>query len=57
MGFSSWKRLEEEKPALAEFGAARLDGKVAYLATTRSTEDLELIQLPQLLAADIFLFS
>ena len=36
MGLSSWKRLEEEKPALAEFGAARLDGKVAYLATTRS---------------------
>ena len=34
--FSSWKKLEEEKPALAEFGAARLDGKVAYLATTRS---------------------
>ena len=36
MGLSSWKRLEEEKPALAEFGAARLDGRVAYLATTRS---------------------
>ena len=36
MVFSSWKKLEEEKPALAEFGAARLDGKVAYLATTRS---------------------
>ena len=36
MGLSSWKRLEDEKPELAEFGAARLDGKVAYLATTRS---------------------
>ena len=36
MGFSSWKKLEEENPALAEFGSVRLDGKVAYLATTRS---------------------
>ena len=36
MSLSSWKRLEEEKPALAKFGAARLDGKVAYFATTRS---------------------
>ena len=36
MNLFSWKRLEEEKPALAKFGAIRLDGKVAYLATTRS---------------------
>ncbi len=31
----SWKRLETEQPGLAAFGAERLDGKVAYLATIR----------------------
>ena len=31
----SWKLLEENNPGLAAFGAARLDGKVAYLATLR----------------------
>lgn len=31
----SWRLLEEQQPALAAFGAERLNGKVAYLATTR----------------------
>ncbi len=31
----SWKTLENEAPALASFGAERLHGKVAYLATVR----------------------
>ncbi len=31
----SWKQLEEQDPELAEFGAVRLNGKVAYLATIR----------------------
>lgn len=31
----SWKILEEQQPELAAFGAERLDGKVAYLATVR----------------------
>jgi hypothetical protein len=31
----SWKLLEEGNPALAAFGAERLNGKVAYLATIR----------------------
>jgi hypothetical protein len=31
----SWKTLEEKQPELAAFGAERLDGKVAYLATLR----------------------
>ncbi len=31
----SWKMLEDEQPALASFGAERLHGKVAYLATIR----------------------
>lgn len=31
----SWKSLEDEQPELAAFGAERLDGKVAYLATVR----------------------
>jgi Pyridoxamine 5'-phosphate oxidase len=31
----SWKILEEQQPDLAAFGAERLDGKVAYLATIR----------------------
>lgn len=31
----SWKTLEEQHPALAAFGAERLNGKVAYLATLR----------------------
>ncbi len=31
----SWKQLEDEDPELAEFGATRLNGKVAYLATVR----------------------
>ncbi len=31
----SWKTLEEKHPDLAAFGAERLDGKVAYLATVR----------------------
>lgn len=31
----SWKILEEGNPELAAFGAARLHGKVAYLATLR----------------------
>ena len=31
----SWKFLEEEQPELAAFGAERLNGKVAYLATVR----------------------
>jgi hypothetical protein len=29
----SWRTLEEEAPDLATFGAERLNGKVAYLAT------------------------
>ncbi len=31
----SWKYLEEQQPELAVFGAERLNGKVAYLATIR----------------------
>ena len=31
----SWKTLEDQDPALAQFGAARLNGQVAYLATVR----------------------
>lgn len=31
----SWKDLEEKNPELALFGAARLHGQVAYLATVR----------------------
>ncbi len=31
----SWKLLEDEQPELAAFGAERLNGKVAYLATVR----------------------
>jgi Pyridoxamine 5'-phosphate oxidase len=31
----SWKTLEEGNPDLAAFGAARLHGQVAYLATLR----------------------
>jgi hypothetical protein len=33
----SWDALEREMPELAEFGANRLDGKVAYLATVKLT--------------------
>lgn len=31
-----WRDLETSEPELAAFGAARLDGKVAYLATLRA---------------------
>ncbi len=31
----TWKTLEEQQPELAAFGAERLNGKVAYLATVR----------------------
>ncbi len=31
----SWQNLEETQPELAAFGAERLNGKVAYLATIR----------------------
>lgn len=31
----SWKSLENQQPELAAFGAARLNGNVAYLATVR----------------------
>src|SRR5688572_4063986 len=31
----SWKSLEDQQPELAAFGAERLHGKVAYLATVR----------------------
>jgi hypothetical protein len=31
----SWKTLEEQQPELAAFGAERLNGRVAYLATIR----------------------
>ena len=31
----SWKILETQAPEIAAFGKARLDGKVAYLATIR----------------------
>jgi hypothetical protein len=31
----SWRFLEEQQPELAAFGVERLNGKVAYLATTR----------------------
>lgn len=31
----SWKFFEEQQPELAAFGAERLNGKVAYLATLR----------------------
>ena len=31
----SWKSLEDQRPELAAFGAARLHGNVAYLATLR----------------------
>jgi hypothetical protein len=30
-----WQSLEDQQPELAAFGAERLDGKVAYLATVR----------------------
>jgi len=31
----SWKSLEDQQPELAAFGAERLNGQVAYLATVR----------------------
>ena len=31
----SWKLLEDQHPELAAFGSARLNGRVAYLATVR----------------------
>ncbi len=31
----SWQSLEDQQPELAAFGAERLNGKVAYLATAR----------------------
>ena len=31
----SWQLLEDQHPELAAFGAERLNGKVAYLATIR----------------------
>ncbi|MCB0202711.1 MAG: pyridoxamine 5'-phosphate oxidase family protein, partial [Anaerolineae bacterium] len=31
----SWQTLEDQDPDLAAFGVERLNGKVAYLATTR----------------------
>ena len=31
----SWKSLEDQQPELAAFGAERLNGQVAYLATIR----------------------
>ncbi|MEO7913416.1 MAG: pyridoxamine 5'-phosphate oxidase family protein [Roseiflexaceae bacterium] len=31
----TWKSLEDHQPELAAFGAERLNGKVAYLATVR----------------------
>jgi hypothetical protein len=31
----TWKTLEEQQPELAAFGAERLNGRVAYLATIR----------------------
>jgi hypothetical protein len=31
----SWKSLEDQQPELAAFGAERLNGNVAYLATVR----------------------
>ena len=31
----SWKALEDQQPELAAFGAERLNGQVAYLATVR----------------------
>jgi hypothetical protein len=31
----SWKHLEDQQPDLAAFGAERLNGQVAYLATVR----------------------
>ena len=31
----SWQSLEDQQPELAAFGAERLNGKVAYLATVR----------------------
>ncbi len=31
----TWKILEEQQPELAAFGAERLNGRVAYLATVR----------------------
>lgn len=34
---ASWQRLEEDALQLAAFGQARLDGKVAYLATVQDS--------------------
>jgi hypothetical protein len=33
----SWQTLEEQQPELAAFGVERLNGEVAYLATTRNS--------------------
>ena len=33
----SWQTLEDQQPDLAAFGAERLNGKVAYLATVRKS--------------------
>ncbi len=37
MGSVSWSSLEQARPDLAQFGKERLDGKVSYLATVRSS--------------------
>jgi hypothetical protein len=36
----TWKILEEQQPELAAFGAERLNGRVAYLATVRKDGSL-----------------
>ncbi|MCB1645699.1 MAG: pyridoxamine 5'-phosphate oxidase family protein [Pseudomonadales bacterium] len=37
MEAKSWRQLEQDNPGLAAFGASRIDGKVAYMATLQDS--------------------
>ncbi|MFN8595844.1 MAG: pyridoxamine 5'-phosphate oxidase family protein [Anaerolineae bacterium] len=52
----TWKILEEQQPELAAFGAERLNGKVAYLATVRQDGSPRVHPVTPIIGEQLFLF-
>lgn len=52
----SWKEFAIQAPQLAAFGAARLDGRVAYLATVRSDGGPRVHPVTPILGEELYLF-
>ncbi len=53
---TTWQEFAQQAPALAEFGKARLNGRVAYLATIRPDGSPRVHPVTPIIGQELYLF-